>query len=574
MPHALSSGSSPCNLADNPLTVVGGPFELMEELVEGRPCRVFRHGPKAIADIFAAGITHGDALCLTGTTGTLTYAQLFARAAALKGYLGEAGLGKGDRIAIAMHNRPEWIIAFVAIAALGATATLINFRASAAELTVALDDTRAKALIAEPTIAALVDAEWRGQNLVILTQEDAQLPPSGAVIWRDALVGHAQIPFETVPMGPDDEAVVIFSTGTTGAPKGILLSQRALMTTVTGIDFSMANIALQAGADMAMLTAPSATQPSTMLVYPLFHASGLNSVLLPSLKRGGKLVMTGKWRLDDVLDLLEQEKLASFSGSPAMLWDLLKAPREGRDLSSLRALSVGGQGITPKLLSELTAAFPGVMISNGYGQTETGAVNGIAGADLLARPTSSGRPIPIVDVRIVDDAGAEVAPGEVGEICVAGATVMIGYCNRPEDTAKTKHDGWIATGDLGRIDEGGYLHVVDRKKNIVISGGENIGCAEVEAVALTHPAVDQAIAFGVPDDRLGEVLLLAVVRHDGQDVDEAAIKAHFDGKVARYKVPRGVVFLDDLPLNALDKVDRCALAKLVQSQGATSPGHS
>ena len=284
--------------------------------------------------------------------------------------------------------------------------------------------------------------------------------------------------------------------------------------------------------------------------------------------------MTGKWRLDDVLDLLEQEKLASFSGSPAMLWDLLKAPREGRDLSSLRALSVGGQGITPKLLSELTAAFPGVMISNGYGQTETGAVNGIAGADLLARPTSSGRPIPIVDVRIVDDAGAEVAPGEVGEICVAGATVMIGYCNRPEDTAKTKHDGWIATGDLGRIDEGGYLHVVDRKKNIVISGGENIGCAEVEAVALTHPAVDQAIAFGVPDDRLGEVLLLAVVRHDGQDVDEAAIKAHFDGKVARYKVPRGVVFLDDLPLNALDKVDRCALAKLVQSQGATSPGHS
>ena len=554
------------SLAANPLTAPGGPFELIEEMVDGRLCRVFRHGPRAIGDVYAEAIVHADATCLTGPTGTLTYSELFAKAAALKRALTEAGLGKGDRIAIAMHNRPEWVIAFVAVSALGATAVLINYRASASELTLALEDTQAKALIAEPAIAEHVEEAWRAGRLVILAaDESAELPP-GTTGFDAVLARNMGVEFEAVAMGPDDEAVVIFSTGTTGAPKGILLSQRALMTTIMGIDYSMANVALQAGAPVESLTAKPAVQPSAMLVYPLFHSSGLNAVLLPNLRRGGKIVMTGKWRVGDVIDLLERERLAGFSGSPAMLWDLLKAPREGRDLSALRFLSVGGQGITPKLLAELTAAFPGVMISNGYGQTETGAVNGIAGQNLLDRPTASGRPIPIVDVRIVDDEGAEVAPGEVGEICIAGATIMIGYCNRPEDTARTKQDGWIATGDLGRIDADGYLHVVDRKKNIVISGGENIGCAEIEAVALSHPGIDQAAAFGIPDDRLGEVLLLAVVMQKEQKSDAVAIIEHLAGKIARYKVPRGILFLDTLPLNALDKVDRRALTALAGRQ--------
>ncbi len=569
MPDIQSMTSSPASAAHgsgNVLTAPGGPFELIEEVVEGRKCRVFRHGPRTIADVYAEAAVHGDAVCVTGPTGTLTYSELFAGAAALKAALAEAGLGKGERIAIAMRNRPEWVIAFVAVSALGATPVLINYRASASELTLALEDTQAKALIAEPAIAALVAQDWRAQRPVIVTAGETEPPLSGVTSFKEALARHAGTPFAAAAMEPDDEAVVIFSTGTTGAPKGILLSQRALMTTILGIDYSMANVALQAGMDLASLMAPPAVQPSAMLVYPLFHSSGLNAVLLPSLRRGGKIVLVDKWRVGDVIDLLEQEHLAGFSGSPAMLWDLLKAPREGRDLSALRFLSVGGQGITPKLLSELTAAFPGVMISNGYGQTETGSVNGIAGQSLLERPTSSGRPIPIVDVRIVDDEGAEVAAGEVGEICIAGATIMIGYCNRPEDTARTKQDGWIATGDLGRIDVDGYLHVVDRKKNIVISGGENIGCAEVEAVALQHPAVDQAAAFGIPDDRLGEVLLLAVVMRKGQAADAAAIIDHFADKIARYKMPRGVLFLEALPLNALDKVDRRALATLAAKQ--------
>lgn len=567
MAHASSVASS----ADQPvnvLTAPGGPFELIEELVEGRACKVFRHGPRAIADIYAEAQSHADAVCIAGPAGTLTYGDLFARAAALQAGLAEAGLGKGDRIAIAMFNRPEWVIAFVAASALGAIPVLVNYRASAGELTLALEDTEAKALIAEPSLAVLVAEDWRAQRLVIVNADaDTAGPlPSGAARFDDVLARHAGAPFAATPMAPDDEAVVIFSTGTTGAPKGILLSQRALMTTVMGIDYSMANVALQAGADLAMLTAPPVVQPSAMLVYPLFHSSGLNAVLLPSLRRGGKMVLVRKWHVGDVIDLLEQERLPGFSGSPAMLWDLLKAPREGRDLSALRFLSVGGQGITPRLLAELTEGFPGVMVSNGYGQTETGSVNGIAGQSLLDRPTSSGRPIPIVDVRIVDDAGAEVAPGDVGEICIAGATLMIGYCNRPEDTAKTKRDGWVATGDLGRIDADGFLHVVDRKKNIVISGGENIGCAEVEAVALAHPAIDQAAAFGIPEERLGEILLLAVVKRPEAEVDAAAIVEHFTGKLARYKVPRDVVFVDELPLNALDKVDRRALAKLAESR--------
>lgn len=559
----VRSGRSAIDPVRDLLTAPGAPFEMVEEPVDNRLCRVFRHGPRVIADIYAAAAVHDDAVCLSGLGFTLRYGEVFASAAALKAMLSSKGMAKGDRISIAMHNRPEWIIAFIAATALGATAVLINYRASAAELALALDDTDARALIAEPDIAQRVAPAWREQNLVIVPGSEALAPLPGTIRFDDAIAAHPHAALDPVAMAPDDEAVVIFTSGTTGNPKGALISQRALMTSVIAIDYSMIGVAAEAGIDLASLAAPSGAQPGgAMLVFPLFHTAGLIAVLLPGLRRGGKIVMVEKWRVGDVLDLLERERIAGFAGSPAMLWDLLKAPRDDRDLSALRFLSVGGQGVSPKLLTELAEGFPGVTIGNGYGQTETGSVNGIGGRSLLERPTASGRPLPILDIRIVDDEGAEGAPGEIGEVYIAGATIMTGYCNRPEETAQVKRDGWIATGDLGRIDAEGYLHILDRKKNIIISGGENIGCAEVEAAASSHPAVDHAAAFGMPDERLGEVPFLAVVARDGWMVDAGVITDHIAGCLARYKVPRRIMFLEALPLNAMDKVDRRTLAAL------------
>lgn len=568
-PLTRPSGSPVDGVARDMLTAPGAPFEMVEEVVENRVCRVFRHAPRTLGEIYAEAAAHGNAICLTGLGYALDYQEVFKRAAALKSTLAGRGLAKGDRIAIAMHNRPEWVIAFVAITALGATPVLVNYRASASELALSLGDTEAKALIAEPEIAARVAGAWQVGRLVIVTADEGMEPPPGAIRFDDAAAPDPLAQLDPAVMSPDDEAAVIFTTGTTGDPKGALISQRALMTSTFAIDYSIASVAIQAGLDPKSLSSQLSVQSTALLVFPLFHTAGLIAVLLPNLRRGAKIVMVKKWRVDDVIDLLERERIIGFAGSPAMMWDLLKAPREGRDLSALRFLSVGGQGISAKLLSQLTEAFPDVVLGNGYGQTETGSVNGIGGRDLLDRPTASGRPLPILDVRIVDADGTEVAPGEIGEVCVGGATIMTGYCNRSEETAQAKHDGWIATGDLGCVDAEGYLHIVDRKKNIVISGGENIGCAEVEAAALDHPAVDQATAFGVPDERLGEMLWLAVVMRGGAIADAGTITNHIAGRIARYKIPRAVLFMDALPLNAMDKVDRRALAALAE-KGAIS----
>lgn len=541
------------------LTARGASFELVDIEFAGGTRRAFRNAPLATGEILARAASFADRPCLVGLDYALSYREVLARAAALKAALVGRGLAKGDRIAIAMHNRPEWVVAFVAVAALGATPVLLNYRASPAEMASALAETEAKALIAEAAIAARTDPDWRRERQVVVVGDDDSL--AGSLRFDRLVAAHDGAALDPLVLAPDDEGVVIFTSGTSGHPKGALIAQRALMNMVEGIDYATIHGAAEAGVDLrAMAAAAAQTQPSAMLVFPLFHTAGVIAVLLPNLRRGGKMVMLERWRVDDAMTLIERERVSGFSGSPAMLWDLLKADRAGVDLGSLRFLSIGGQGISERLLAELAQAFPGVSFGIGYGQSETGSVNGIGGRNLLQRPTSTGRPLPIIELRIVDDAGEDLAPGEVGEIWVSGVTIMQGYCNRPEETAQTLRDGWVATGDLGRLDADGFLHIVDRKKNIVVSGGENIGCGEVEAAAVSHPDIEQAAAFGIPDPRLGEKLQLAVIVRDGGRLDEDAVREHIAARLATFKVPRALHRCDAFPLNAMGKVDRRALA--------------
>lgn len=541
------------------LTAPGGRFELVDIVTDGATHRAFRHAPMATGEILARAEAFADRPCLVGLDYELSYRDVLARAAALKAALAGMGLARGDRVAIAMHNRPEWVVAFVAAAALGATPVLLNYRASAAELASALAETEAKALIAEAEIAARTDADWRGARHVVVVGDDASL--AGSLSFDRLVAAHDGAALDPLLLAPDEEGVVIFTSGTSGHPKGALIAQRALMNMVEGIDYATIHGAAEAGIDLqAMAAAAAQSQPSAMLVFPLFHTAGVIAVLLPNLRRGGKMVMLERWRVDDAMTLIERERVSGFSGSPAMLWDLLKADRDDVDIGSLRFLSIGGQGISERLLAELAQAFPGVSFGIGYGQSETGSVNGIGGRNLLQRPTSTGRPLPIVELRIVGDAGEDLAPGEVGEIWVSGVTIMQGYCNRPDETAQTLRDGWVATGDLGRVDNDGFLHIVDRKKNIVVSGGENIGCGEVEAAAVSHPDIEQAAAFGIPDPRLGEKLQLAVIVRDGGELDADAVNEHLAALLPIFKVPRALHRCDAFPLNAMGKVDRRALA--------------
>lgn len=541
--------------AVNALSAAGAAFELRTISIAGSPCRIFPNGPQTLADIYRViGAYDARTLCVHPAA-RLTYAEVRGQAAALANHLSnDFGVARGARVAIAMHNRPEWLVSFIAITALGATAVLVNSRGTAAEIGAALGEADVTVVIADAERAqAIANA---GRVLPLLVADTA--PFAAAVAgWRDAVLA----PVDT---GSEDAAVVMFTSGTTGGSKAVLLSQRAVLTGLMNIQYSMAVVGARIAARHggAGLAALAGRQPSALLAVPLFHTSGCYSVFLSNLLRGGKVVMLPKWNAVQALDLIEREQVMAFSGAPTMLWDVLRADRSGRDLSSLLSVGVGGQALQPQLLREIVAAFPQAVLGGGYGMTESsGSVCLIAGAELLQRPTSSGRVLATADIKLVDDADVEVGPGEVGEICLRGAMLMDGYCNRPDDTAAVLRDGWLHTGDLGRIDAEDYLHVIDRKKDIVISGGENIACTEVEGAVMEHPAVAEAAAFGVADERLGEILVVAAVLAPGHTLDAQALKDHVAERLAIYKVPRAVLECAELPRNALGKVNRNVLRR-------------
>jgi acyl-CoA synthetase (AMP-forming)/AMP-acid ligase II len=302
-------------------------------------------------------------------------------------------------------------------------------------------------------------------------------------------------------------------------------------------------------------------QAASLLVYPLFHVSGLSSAFLSPFLAGSKVVVMRRWDAQEAVRLIAREGISMFSAVPAMLWDLLHRARlSDVDIASVRNIGSGGQALPVNLVEEVHAMCPQAQIGTGYGMTEcSGAIAQSVGPDFMRRPAAAGRVLPLVDVRIEDADGTVLRPGEVGEIVVRGAQVMLGYWGRPEETAAVlSADGWLHTGDVGMVDEG-YVFIVDRKKDMVISGGENIYCAEVEAALGELPQIRECATFGIPDERMGERLVAAVVA-DG--ISEAEVIDWVSHRLARYKAPTRVVFsAEPLPRNALSKVDKNALRK-------------
>ncbi|MGE8064455.1 class I adenylate-forming enzyme family protein [Pseudomonas sp. NPDC089569] len=558
------------------LTAPGAPFEMRTVEVDGHPCRVFCNGPQTLSDVYALAATHaGQTLTLLDEQ-RMSYGEAFGKAAALGQFLRRAidrpNL-RAQRIAIVMSNRPEWMIAFMAVTAIGATAVLVNSRGTSAEMIDALGETDSVMVIADERRAHLLAEGDLGCPMIVVSADQTdRAAGSGHFSFTEATHGWEQTTLEPVAVQADDEAIVMFTSGTTGKSKAALFSHRGVVTGLMHIQLSGAlvapHIVARRGADVFGGAQPR--QPAALLAFPLFHVSGCYAVFLASLMRGGRIVILPKWDAAAALTLIEREHIASFSGAPAMYWDMLRLDHGARRLKSLLSVGAGGQAFAPTLYKQIETAFPLAVLGVGYGMTEcSGTVCSIAGEELNNHVTASGRVFPSVDIRIVDDEDVEVPIGERGEILMRGAMLMREYCKQPQATAEVLQDGWLRTGDIGRVDAQGYLHVVDRKKYIVISGGENISCNEVEAAVMEHDSVAHTAAFGVPDDRLGEQIVVAVVLLEGKTLSEDALKAHLGERLAAYKVPRRVLFLATLPVNATEKVMRHELRRqfLAQVEG-------
>ncbi len=403
-----------------------------------------------------------------------------------------------------MRNLPEWSVVFFAAALAGAVAVPLNAFWNGDELRFALDDCEAKVLVADGERFERLGVQGEaleGVALVGTRLDDRKTTaplPAGIVPLAALLDRPAVRPF--VAVEPDDLATIFYTSGTTSHPKGVLGTHRNMCANLVSLQFVAARGAMRAGLPP---TQTPAAPPVILVPVPLFHGTGCHSNLVAQAWGGGTVVLMRRWDPEAALDLIEGERVTGVSGVPTMAWELVNAASiERRDLSSLRSLGGGGAAAPSELLRRIRTVLPGCGSGTGYGMTESSSLTtSIGGADYVARPTSVGVPVPICDVRIVDESGTDVPVGEVGEIWIKGPTVVPGYWRRPEETAQTFTDGWLHSGDLGRLDDEGFLYIVDRAKDMVIRGGENVSSIEVEGALFEHPAVLEAAVFSGPSPR-------------------------------------------------------------------------
>ena len=539
------------------LTGPGGPFEIVEADVRGQRMKVFKSTPPSMRAVFDLARTRGDQPFLVYEDEQWSFADVMRHADALGAVLVERyGVKPGDRVSIGMRNYPEWIIAFAAITSVGGVAVLLNAWWTPDEMDYGLRDSGSRVLIADvERIERATDTLRDTKISALVVRSGGATLPDGVDRYEDVVVPGTPMP--AVEIGPHDDATILYTSGTTGRPKGAVSTHHAVLSALGAFGCR--------GTAMAVMNAPEgeagpAGPPPTLcfiLVVPLFHVTGCVAVMLSCFAGGHKLVMMYKWAADRALALIERERVTNFVGVPTQSWDLLECPDfEKHDTSSLAFVGGGGAPAPPELVKRVDGNFRNAAPGIGYGMTETNAYGPQnAGDDYIQRPTSCGRTVPIVEMKVAHDDGVALPPGEVAEIWFRGPNLIRGYWNRPEATAETIVDGWLRSGDIGRIDTEGFVYVQDRAKDMVLRGGENIYCAEVEAAIYEHPAVYEAAVFGVPHERLGEEVAAAVVVKEGHRLEADDLKGHVSERLAAFKVP-SIVQLgqESLPRNASGKI--------------------
>ncbi len=538
------------------LTAADGLFALEQALdAHGAPVRVYTTGPKTLREVLIASREHGDRTFLVYADERISFAEHFDLAGRLAHWMQDAGIGKGDRVAIGMRNYPEWAIGFFACQAIGAVAVTLNAWWTGSELVYGLSDSGAKvALLDAERYASLAPHLSELSNVKMLIAR-GQERRAGATQWDSALAQYAEgIGLPEVEVKESDYASIMYTSGTTGFPKGALHTHR---NHVTNIQNTLLSATVSAVLASGVVDDADPPQPSALQTFPFFHIGGLTGLYMSAFT-GTKLVLMYKWDVDKAFDLISREQIRSWSGVPTLVRQLLEHPRASRgDLDSLASIGSGGAPVPEDLIKRVGDMFQSrVSPGNGYGATETtSAIIANGGSDYLAHPNSVGRPTTTVDVRVVDDAGNDCAQGEVGEFWLRGPNIFAGYWNNPQATEEAFSNGWFKSGDLGYIDEEGFYYVVDRKKDVIIRAGENIYCAEVEGVLHQHPDIADVALIGLPHRELGEEVAAVVELKSGAVLTEADLQSYVAQRLARYNVPTRVFFIDEpLPRTATGKV--------------------
>jgi long-chain acyl-CoA synthetase len=574
------------------LTAPGARFEIEDVFIRGALTRTWKNAPRTLRDVFEIGrAQYGDRTFLVYENDRATYAA-FARAAiALAHRLADAGVKKGDRVCVIMRNLPEWPVAFFAGVLAGAIVTPLNAWWTGPELEFGLFDAAVKiAIVDEERLERIREALPRCPELklVLVARAAAPAPPlagerrplslpsvdsSPASGGASAVAGIESLesvigsvsdwpalpdrPYPDVPLAPDDDVTIFYTSGTTGRPKGALGTHRNMTSNILTSAFNQARGALRRGAQPAPAPSPQSPQRATLLAVPLFHVTGCSSNMVPIMFAGAKLVLMHRWDAEAAMKLIEAERVTQTGGVPTIAWQLIEHPaRERYDLSSLDMLTYGGAPSAPELVRRIKEVFPKVSPGNAWGMTETTATFcGHVGEDYINRPSSCGCPPPIGEAKILDEENKPLPRGAVGELWVKGPQVVQGYWNRPEANAQTFVDGWLKTGDLATSDEEGFITIVDRSKDMIIRGGENIYSVEVENVLYAHPAVMDAALIAIPHRTLGEEPGAVVTLKPGASASEDELRAFVRSKLAAFKVPVRVAFWSEmLPRNPNGKI--------------------
>jgi long-chain acyl-CoA synthetase len=567
--------------ANAALTAAGQLFEMEELDIRGVPTRIWKNAPPSLRAVMDMSLGHGDSVFLVYEDERTTFAEHYRIACTLAHRLRDTfDVQQGDRVAIIMRNLPEWVMAFWAATLAGAIVVPLNAWWSGEELRYGLEDSGSKVAFVDterverirPVLGGLHDLravivadEHRTEATAPLVVSE---PPGGAAVpeWPFPLalgtVDETATPPE-LTIDPEDDATIFYTSGTTGRPKGAVGTHRNMCTNLMSLFFINTRGATRFGTGLAPVGEKA--QAAFLLSVPLFHATGCHSVMVSNLAAGGKLVMMHHFDPERALELIEREKIGTFGGVPAMVMQVLDSPDFSKyDTSSIRGVSYGGAPAPPDLVRRIRAAWPIGQPSNGYGLTETSSVTSMnSGDDYIARPESVGPPVPVCDVAVMPedfpgdepDDSVPSGPDVRGELWIKGPNVVRGYWNRPEETAKTFSHGWLHTGDVARLDEDNFIYIVDRAKDMIIRGGENVYSVQVEAALFEHPAVADCAVIGVPHPTLGEEVGAVVVLRPGAKVTADELRLHVKDRLAGFMVPTHIWFrAEPLPRNPQGKV--------------------
>ncbi len=567
--------------AEAELTRAGSPYAVETIAIRGVPTRIWAHAPPTLRHVFLTARSFGDRPFLVYGDERTTFEGFSRATVAFASALMAAGIVKGDRVAIAMRNLPEWPVCYYGALLAGAIAAPLNAWWTGSELAYAIVDAGAAVAIVDderldrlrPHLAHCPALRLLFATRTVTPLNDPQIRRLEEV--TGTVAGWGNLPDRAVPdvaLDPEDDATLFYTSGTTGQPKGAVGSHRAAASTVMAYGYSAARSCLRRGVPVPQPD-PAAPQRASLISIPLFHVTGCHATLGNALWRGQKLVIMHRWNVREALDLIERERCTSAGGVPSIAWELVARAGDGdRDLSTLETVTYGGAPAAGDLVRAIKAAFPRASPATGWGMTETSATfTHHMAEDYENRPESCGPPLPVCEARVVDAEGATLPPDTVGELVVKGPNLARGYWRRPDADAETFSAGWMRTGDLARMDAEGFVTIVDRIKDMLIRGGENIYCVEVENALFEHPAVIDAVVLPIPHPTLGEEPGAIVTLADGSAVTEGEIRAFLAQRIAAFKVPVRVVFSPAmLPRNPSGKILRAQLRGAL-SEDATPP---